>query len=198
MGPRKNPIVWEFLRDISLFNAAIFFSPTKSLVNGAMKKGLLVVCWVYRGWNTSQLCRDYFINHDIRIPSLNNQYPGVPNTSWEGVSFRYVFWGPVIPSFSVFGSLGAFTYNGTASSRRLQAFCTGEKGKSKESGKDRGFWGKPFSTWEDGFPWRTDQWLFLVPVIGGRYHRIPQLAVYTIYIPLIYCQLGDYMVPTTY
>ena len=39
---------------------------------------------------------------------------------------------------------------------------------------------------------------FLVPLIGGRYHIIPQLAVYTTYIPLIYCQLGDYMVPTTY
>ena len=42
------------------------------------------------------------------------------------------------------------------------------------------------------------QWLFLVPLIGGRYHIITQLAVYTTYIPLIYCQLGDYMVPTTY
>ena len=30
------------------------------------------------------------------------------------------------------------------------------------------------------------QWLFLVPSIGGRYHIIPQLAVYTTYIPLIY------------
>ena len=31
------------------------------------------------------------------------------------------------------------------------------------------------------------QWSFLVPLIGGRYHIIPQLAVYTTYIPLIYC-----------
>ena len=31
-----------------------------------------------------------------------------------------------------------------------------------------------------------------------RYHIITQLAIYTTYIPLIYCQLGDYMVPTTY
>ena len=30
------------------------------------------------------------------------------------------------------------------------------------------------------------QWLFLVPIIGGRYHIITQLAVYTTYIPLIY------------
>ena len=47
---------------------------------------------------------------------------------------------------------------------------------------------------------KTDklQWLFLVPLIGGRYHIIPQLAVYTNYIPLIYCQLGDYMVPTSH
>ena len=29
------------------------------------------------------------------------------------------------------------------------------------------------------------QWSFLVPLIGGRYHIIPQLAVYTTYIPLI-------------
>ena len=45
------------------------------------------------------------------------------------------------------------------------------------------------------------QWLFLVPLIGGRWYIITQLAVYTTYItyiPLIYCQLGDYMVPTTY
>ena len=37
------------------------------------------------------------------------------------------------------------------------------------------------------------QWSFLVPLIGGRYHIIPQLAVYTTYIPLIYCLLGDYI-----
>ena len=34
------------------------------------------------------------------------------------------------------------------------------------------------------------QWSFLVPLIGGRYHIIPQLAVYTTYIPFIYCLLG--------
>ena len=42
------------------------------------------------------------------------------------------------------------------------------------------------------------QWSFLVPLIGGRWYIITQLAEYTTYIPLIYCQLGDYMVPTTY
>ena len=36
----------------------------------------------------------------------------------------------------------------------------------------------------------TFQWLFLVPLKGGRWHIIPQLAVYTTYIPLIYCLLG--------
>ncbi len=35
----------------------------------------------------------------------------------------------------------------------------------------------------------TNQWLFLVPLKGGRWHIIPQLAVYTTYIPLIYCFL---------
>ena len=33
------------------------------------------------------------------------------------------------------------------------------------------------------------QWLFLVPIKGGRWHIIPQLAVYIAYIPLIYCLL---------
>ena len=37
---------------------------------------------------------------------------------------------------------------------------------------------------------RQYQWLFLVPLKGGRWHIIPQLAVYTTYIPLIYCLLG--------
>ena len=31
-----------------------------------------------------------------------------------------------------------------------------------------------------------------------RYHIITQLAIYKWYISGIYCQLGDYMVPTTY
>ena len=31
----------------------------------------------------------------------------------------------------------------------------------------------------------SDQWLFLVPLKGGRWHIILQLAVYTTYIPLI-------------
>ena len=37
------------------------------------------------------------------------------------------------------------------------------------------------------------------PFLGGRYHIITQLAIYTWYISgiYIYCQLGDYMVPTT-
>ena len=47
-------------------------------------------------------------------------------------------------------------------------------------------------------PRRVDQWLFLVPVKGGRWHIIPQLTVYTTYIPLIYCLLGAYMLPTTF
>ena len=31
---------------------------------------------------------------------------------------------------------------------------------------------------------KKNQWLFLVPLKGGRWHIIPQLAVYTTYIPL--------------
>ena len=47
--------------------------------------------------------------------------------------------------------------------------------------------------------WNTvNLWLFLVPVKGGRWHIIPQLAVYTTYIPLIYWLLRDYMLPTTF
>ena len=43
-----------------------------------------------------------------------------------------------------------------------------------------------------------DQRSFLVPLIGGRYHIITQLAIYKWYISGIYSQLGDYVVPTTY
>ena len=43
-----------------------------------------------------------------------------------------------------------------------------------------------------------NQWLFLVPLKGGRWHIIPQLAVYTTYISLVYCLLGGYMLPTTF
>ena len=53
----------------------------------------------------------------------------------------------------------------------------------------------------DGSSWKVTskhQWLFLVPQKGGRWHIIPQLAVYTTYIPLIYCLLGGYMLPTTF
>ena len=41
------------------------------------------------------------------------------------------------------------------------------------------------------------QWLFLVPLKGGRSHITPQKAIYKWYISGIYCQLGDYMPPTT-
>ena len=51
---------------------------------------------------------------------------------------------------------------------------------------------------EEGVNRSTTQWSFLVPLIGGRSHIIPQLAVYTTYITLIYCLLGDYISPTTY
>ena len=34
-----------------------------------------------------------------------------------------------------------------------------------------------------------------VSLIGGRWYIITQLAVYTTYIPLLYCQLGDYISP---
>ncbi len=41
------------------------------------------------------------------------------------------------------------------------------------------------------------QWLFLVPLKGGRDYITPQKAIYKWYIRGIYCQLGDYMLPTT-
>ena len=40
--------------------------------------------------------------------------------------------------------------------------------------------------------------IVLVLVIGGRDYIIPQKAIYTWYISGIYCQLGDYMIPTTF
>ena len=43
--------------------------------------------------------------------------------------------------------------------------------------------------------WSFPQWLFLVPLIGGRWFVITQLAIYNWYISGIYCQLVDYMVP---
>ena len=53
--------------------------------------------------------------------------------------------------------------------------------------------------------WSIYQWLFMVPVKGGRWHIIPQLAVcttyiyiYIIYIPLTSCLLGGYRLPTTF
>ena len=46
--------------------------------------------------------------------------------------------------------------------------------------------------------WAQCQWLFLVPLKGGRWRRIPQVAVYITYIPLIYCLLGGYRLPTTF
>ena len=43
-----------------------------STTNWATKKKTWLV-GLYRGWNTTHLRRDYFINHEIRIPSLTNQ-----------------------------------------------------------------------------------------------------------------------------
>ena len=42
------------------------------------------------------------------------------------------------------------------------------------------------------------QWLFLVPLNDGRDYKTPQKAIYKWYINGIYCQLGDYMPPTTF
>ena len=53
------------------------------------------------------------------------------------------------------------------------------------------------SIYSEGWMEKYCQWLFLVPLKGGRWHIIPQLAVYTTYIPLIYCLLGGYIIPTT-
>ena len=39
--------------------------------------------------------------------------------------------------------------------------------------------------------------IILVLVKGGRDYITPQKAIYTSYIPGIYCQLGDYILPTT-
>ena len=42
------------------------------------------------------------------------------------------------------------------------------------------------------------QWFFQVPLEGGRDYITPQKAIYKWYISGIYCQLGDYMPPTTF
>ena len=43
-----------------------------------------------------------------------------------------------------------------------------------------------------------NQWLTLVPLKGGRDYITPQKAIYKWYISGIYCQLGDYIIPTTF
>ena len=53
---------------------------------------------------------------------------------------------------------------------------------------------KPWSwVWAVSYPYQ--EWN-CVPINGVSW--FPQLAVYTTYIPLIYCLLGDYISPTTY
>ncbi len=50
-----------------------------------MKKGPLVVDRAYRGWNPTQLCADYVINHEIRIPNkdfMENIRPFFLFLSW--------------------------------------------------------------------------------------------------------------------
>ena len=37
---------------------------------------------VYRGWNPTQLCGEYVINHEIRIPFSNNQYRPWKMNGW--------------------------------------------------------------------------------------------------------------------
>ena len=41
--------------------------------NWAVNKTPGCLGYVIRGWNPTQIYREYFINHEIRIPSLNNQ-----------------------------------------------------------------------------------------------------------------------------
>ena len=53
----------------------------------------------------------------------------------------------------------------------------------------------------EGYPLKA--YLYSMVVFGSRkrwdrWHIIPQLAVYTTYIPLIYCLLGCYMLRTTF
>ena len=59
---------------------------------------------------------------------------------------------------------------------------------------------KNFQVYITSSLWPNNQWLFLVPKKGSRWHIIPQLAVYTTYTPLVYCLLGGglYLRPTTF
>ena len=65
----------------------------------AMKKTWLFT--VYRGWNPTQLNGDYFINHDIRIPFLNNQDSSRkvrdPGFFWTVAPLTGLFWSLRIP-----------------------------------------------------------------------------------------------------
>ena len=63
----------------------------------------------------------------------------------------------------------------------LEAICSAiQVGFTKEFGRDSAI---------------CSQWIFEVPVKGGRWHIIPQLAGK---MPLIYCLLGGYIIPTTF
>ena len=65
----------------------------------------------------------------------------------------------------------------------LSPCCRGDKSLQGLRGQAR------LRTPPGGLPSQRQQ-LFLVPLIGGRRYIITQLAVYTTYIPLIYCLLG--------
>lgn len=55
---------------------------------------------------------------------------------------------------------------------------------------------KNFQVYITSSLWPNNQWLFLVPKKGGRWHIIHQLAVYTTFTPLIYGLLGGIVFAT--
>ena len=80
-GPVKSS--WDFF---CLNKSTLFF-------RWAMKKGPLVVDWVHRGWDTTQLYTDYFI---IRIPSLNNQDSMDSKAVWAELFLFFQFGAKVV------------------------------------------------------------------------------------------------------
>ena len=64
--------------------------PSRSATHEPRKKTCLV--GLYRGWNPTQLYRDYFINHEKRIP-INQAVKQYPPSCLSWAPYREIDWG---------------------------------------------------------------------------------------------------------